>query len=119
MRGSVTDPTLAAQGLARLTEVVSSDVHGFAVERSGGTRLPLAQIGCDRIELTTLIDLAAQADEVMAVAATAELDTAIIELDGFACAVWLEGNLLFVLLCEAELAFNRLVAQVAAMTTKT
>ncbi len=116
---AVIDPTLAARTLARLTEVVQPGLRGFAIERGSGARLPLAQIGCDSIDLTTLTDLAAQADEVMAVAAAAELDAAITELDGLACAAWLEGNLLFVLLCEDELAFNRLVAQVAAMTTKT
>jgi hypothetical protein len=116
---AIIDPPLAARALARLTEVVGSGLVGFAVERGSGARLPLAQIGCDGIELATLTELAAQADEAIAVAATAELHAAITELDGCACAAWNEGHLLFVLLCEGDLAFNRLVAQVAAMTTQT
>jgi hypothetical protein len=115
---AIANPPLAARALARLHEVVRAGQLGFAIERAGGARLPLAQIGCDGIELTALTDLAAQADDVMAVARTAELDAAITEIDGYACASWLEDNVLFVLLCEGELAFNRLLAQVAAMTHK-
>ena len=55
----------------------------------------------------------------MAVAATVDLDAAIMELDGLACASWIEDGVLFVVLCDGELAFNRLLAQVAAMTTRT
>jgi hypothetical protein len=115
---AIASPSLAAAALARLHEVVRSDQRGFAIERAAGTKLPLAQLGCDGVELATLSDLAAQADEVMAVAATAELDAAITELDGYSCASWIEGDVLFVVACDGELAFNRLLAQVAAMTTK-
>lgn len=52
-------------------------------------------------------------------AATVDLGAAIMELDGLACASWIEDGVLFVVLCDGELAFNRLLAQVAAMTTRT
>jgi hypothetical protein len=116
---AIANPPLAARALARLRAVVRADQHGFAIERASGAKLPLAQLGCDGVDLALLADLAAQAHEVMAVATAVELDAAITELDGFACASWIEDNVLFVLLCNGELAFNRLLAQVAAMTTHT
>ena len=114
---AIENPSLAARALARLYDVIRADQFGFAIERASGAKLPLAQLGCDGIELAVLADLAAQAHEVMAVAAAVELDAAVTELDGFACASWIENNVLFVLLSDGELAFNRLLAQVAAMTT--
>jgi len=116
---AIANPPLAARALERLRAVVRADQRGFAIERASGAKLPLAQLGCDGVDLALLADLAAQAHEVMAVATAVELDAAITELDGFACASWIEDNVLFVLLCNGELAFNRLLAQVAAMTTHT
>jgi hypothetical protein len=114
---AIASPSLAARARDRLGEVVGKDQHGFAIERAPGAKLPLAQIGCEGIDVAALAELAAQADDVMAVAATAGVDLALAELDRFACASWVEHSVLFVLLCEGELAFNRLLAQVAAMTT--
>jgi hypothetical protein len=116
---AIANPALAARALARLRDVVRDEQLGFAIERAPGATLPLAQLGCDRVELAQFAALAALADEIMAVAATVDLDAAISELDGFAYASWIEDNMLFVLLCHGELAFNRLLAQVAAMTTPT
>ncbi|HET9625624.1 MAG TPA: hypothetical protein VFP84_29860, partial [Kofleriaceae bacterium] len=86
------------------------------LERARGAKVPLAQLGCEAIELEALTDLAVQADEVMAVATTVNIEVALAELGGLACASWIEDGLLFVLLCEGELAFNRLLAQVAAQS---
>jgi hypothetical protein len=116
---AIGNPPLAARALARLRDVIRSDQLGFAIERAPRARLPLAQLGCEHVDLAALADLAAQADEVMAVAATVNLDAAIMELDGLACASWIEDGVLFVVVCDGELAFNRLLAQVAAMTTRT
>jgi hypothetical protein len=58
------------------------------------------------------------ADEVMAVAATIDVQVALAQLGELACASWVEHDVLFVLLCDGELAFNRLLAQVATMTIK-
>ena len=116
---AIGNPELAARALARLHAVVRPGQLGFAIERAQPAKLPLAQLGCDGIELAVLADLAAQADEVMAVAATVEIHVAITEQGGVACARWVEDNVLFVLMCDGELAFNRLLAQAAAMTTRT
>jgi hypothetical protein len=116
---AIGNPRVAARALARLHEVVRTGQLGFAIERGPGAKLPVAQLGCEGVGLATLADYARQADEVMAVAATAELDAAIMELDRLACASWVEGDVLFVVVCDGELAFNRLLAQVAAMTTPT
>jgi len=113
---AIANPALAARALDRLHDVVRADQRGFAFERAPGAKLPLAQLGCEDTDLATLAELAAQADEVMAVAEFAEIDAAITELGGTACASWTEDNVLFVVLCEGDLAFNRLLAQVAAMT---
>jgi len=113
---AIGNPLLAAGARARLSEVVRPGQLGFAIERTPGAKLPLAQVGCEGVDLNLLSDLAAQADDVMAVAATVSVEAALTELDGFACACWTEGNVLFVLLCDGELAFNRLLAQVAVMT---
>lgn len=115
---AIGNPHLAARARARLAQVVRPDQLGFAMERVNGAKLPLAQIGCDGVDLAVLTELAAQADEVMAVASTVDIEVAMAELDGFACASWIEDNVLFVLLCDGELAFNRLLAHVATMTTR-
>jgi hypothetical protein len=116
---AIGNPLLAARALARLRDVIRGDQLGFAIERAPGAKLPLAQLGCEHVDLAALADLAVQADEVMAVAVTVNLDAAIMELDGLACASWIEDGVLFVVVCGGELAFNRLLAQVAAMTTRT
>ena len=112
---AIANPPLAARAMARLRDVVRDDQSGFAVERAGATKIPLAQIRCERVDLEALADLAMQATEVMAVAATVGIDVALAELEGLACASWVEADVVFVLLCDGELAFNRLLAQVAAM----
>jgi hypothetical protein len=109
---------LAVRALRRLGEVVRPGQRGFAVERTRGAKVPLAQIGCDNVDLAALADLATQAGEVMAVAATVNVAVALVQLDVLACASWVEDNVLFVLFCDGELAFNRLLAQMATMTNK-
>jgi hypothetical protein len=113
---AIANPALAAGALARLREVVRPDQRGFAIERARGGKIPLAQVGCEGIDLIALGDLAVQADEVMAVAETIDVQVSISQLGELACASWVERGILFVVLCDGELAFNRLVAQVAAMT---
>ncbi|MEO7732143.1 MAG: hypothetical protein ABIY55_14305, partial [Kofleriaceae bacterium] len=112
---AIGNPTLAARALARLRGLVRDGQRGFAVERSSVSKAPLAQVGCEGFDLVALADLAIQAEEVMAVAATIDIEISLAELGGLACASWAEDNVLFVLLCDGELAFNRLLAQVAAM----
>ena len=56
------------------------------------------------------------ADEVAALSAAGGVETAVSELDGGAAASWVEDDLLFVLLCNGELAFNRLLSHVASLT---
>lgn len=114
---AIANPALAARALERLHDVVRADQCGFAIERAAGIKLPLAQVGCDGVDLAELCALARLADDIMSVASTVELHAAISELDGLGYASWIEDNVLFVLLCDGELAFNRLVAQLAAMTT--
>jgi len=116
---ALANSALAARSLARLREVVRSDQRGFAIERTRGAKVPLAQVGCEAIDLVALGDLAIQADEVMAVAETVDVQLTLAQLGELACASWVEHGVLFVLLCEGELAFNRLLSQVAAMTIKT
>lgn len=113
---ALANPALTARALARLDALVRPGQCGFAVARTRGAKVPLAQLGCEALALDTLADLAIQADEVMAVAATVSIEVALAELGDLACASWTEDGLLFVLLCEGELAFNRLLAQVATMT---
>jgi hypothetical protein len=115
---AITNPGLAARAAARLREVVRPGQQGFAIERGRGAKVPLAQIGCETIDLMTLGDLAVHADEVTAVAETIGVTVALAQLDELACASYVEHDVLYVLLCDGELAFNRLLAQVAAMTIK-
>lgn len=113
---AIANPAGAARALHRLRTVVRDGQRGFAVERSGRSKVPLAQVGCEGTDLAALADLAIQAEEVMAVATTMDIEVALADLGGLACASWAEDNVLFVLLCDGELAFNRLLAQVAAMS---
>jgi hypothetical protein len=113
---AIANPTLAARALARLHALVQGELRGFAVERASSSKIPLAQLGCDGVAPMTLADLAIQAEEVMAVAATIDIEVALAELGSLACASWAEDNIVFVLLCDGELAFNRLLSKVAAMT---
>ena len=115
---AIAHPVLAARAAARLAQVVRGDQRGFAIERVTGARLPLAQIGCEGIDLAVLGDLAIQADEVMAVASTVGVTVALAELDGCACAAFCEDNVLFVLLCHDELAFNQLLAHCLSTAEK-
>jgi hypothetical protein len=113
---AIANPALAARALARLREVVRPDQRGFAIERLRGIKIPLAQLRCERVDMAQLGDLATHADEVMAVAETIGVEIALAQLGELACATWAEQDVLFVVLCDGELAFNRLVAQAAAMT---
>ncbi len=112
---AIANPSLAARARARLRELVRDGQRGFAVERGSSTKVPLAQVGCEGVDLVALADLAIQAEEVMAVAATIDIEVALAELGGLACASWAEENVVFVLLCDGDLAFNRLLAQIATM----
>lgn len=115
---AIASPVVAARAMVRLREVVRADQFGFAIERNRGSKVPVAQLHCEGMDLGALADLATYAGEVMAVTATMDVEVALAQLDALACASWIEGNLLFVLLCDGELAFNRLLAQAATMTNK-
>lgn len=114
---AIANPALAARARARLGAVVRAGQRGFAMERVDGAKLPLAQIGCEGIDLAVLGALATQADAVMAAASALGVEVALAELDGCACASFVEDSVLFVLLCHDELAFNQLLAHVATMST--
>lgn len=108
-------PDRAGRAAARLRAVALPGQGGLAIERGRG-RLPLAQQGCSALDLTALGDLARHADEIAALSAAVEVRVAVSELDGGAAASWVEDDLLFVLLCNGELAFNRLLSHVASLT---
>ncbi|MBC7978879.1 MAG: hypothetical protein H7138_28170 [Myxococcales bacterium] len=112
---AIASPTLAARARTRLRSLVRDGQRGFAVERGSSTKIPLAQVGCEGVDPVALADLAIQAEEVMVVAATIDIEVALAELGGLACASWAEENVMFVLLCDGDLAFNRLLAQIATM----
>ncbi|MGN6106088.1 MAG: hypothetical protein ACTHU0_13355 [Kofleriaceae bacterium] len=117
---AIANPARAASASARLRGAIGPCRRGLVIERTRGGRVPLAHIGCDELDLTTLSDLAIQSDEVAALGATVGVEVAVAELGErgeLACASWAERDELFVLLCDGELAFNRLLAHVAAMTT--
>ncbi|HEY0191099.1 MAG TPA: hypothetical protein VGC42_08250, partial [Kofleriaceae bacterium] len=111
---ALANPPLAVRGAARLAALVRPGQRGFVVEH--GARLPLAQIGCEGLPLAELADLAVQAAELVTVVSTIAVQLALAELGALACASWVEDGLLFVLLCDGELAFNRLLSQVAALS---
>jgi hypothetical protein len=112
---AIANPELAARARTRLREVVRPDQRGFAIERGRGAKIPLAHVGCEAVDLVALGDLAVHADEVTAVAQTVNVKVTLAQLGELACASWIERDVLFVLLCDGELAFNRLLAQMAAM----
>lgn len=109
-------PDAAARAKAKLDVLVPPGVRGFAIERTHGVRAPIAQVGCDDLELSLLGDLSVHADEIMSVAATADLKLAVVEFGELAFASWAEDNIRYVLLREGELAFNQLLAHVVATT---
>ncbi len=107
----------AVRAKTTLDVSMAAGLRGFAIERTHGMRAPIAQIGCETMDLTTLGDLSVHADEIMSVAATADLKVAVVEFRELAFASWAEDNIRYVLLREGELAFNQLLAHVAATTT--
>lgn len=113
---TVISPSAAARAKDVLEVVVGAGLCGFAIERTHGIRAPIAQIGCDLLDLTTLGDLSVHADEIMSVGATADLKLAVVEFGELAFASWAEDNLRYVLLRDGELAFNQLLAHVVATT---
>lgn len=104
--------------MARLREVVRADQLGSAIERNRGSKVTVAQLNCESMDVGPLADIATYAGEVMDVTATVEVKVALAQLGARVCASWIEGNMMFVLLCDGELAFNRLLAQTATMTNK-
>lgn len=116
---AVERPALAALAQARLREVVHAEQRGFAVARHSRSWIPIAQIGCEDMDLAVLGDLAAQAVEIATVTATVAIEITLVEFDGTACAIWSDDDTVFVLLYDGELAFNRLLAHAAMMTTHT
>ncbi len=113
---TLVNPEGAARAKAKLDEAMSAGLRGFAIERTHGVRAPIAQHGCDGMDLPVLGDLSVHADEIMAVAATADLKLAVVEFRELAFASWAEDNIRYVLLREGELAFNQLLAHVVATT---
>ena len=110
------NPSAAAKAGSTLDVVKASGLRGFAIERTHGVRAPIAQIGCDSLDLGTLGDLSAHSDEIMSVAAIADLKLAVVEFGELAFASWSEDNIRYVLLREGELAFNQLLAHVVSTT---
>lgn len=110
------NPSAAAKAESTLDVVKAAGLRGFAIERTHGVRAPIAQIDCDTLELTTLGDLSAHADEIMSVAAIADLKLAVVEFGELALASWSEDNIRYVLLRDGELAFNQLLAHVVSTT---
>lgn len=109
-------PAAAARAQEMLDGAMAPGLRGFAIERTHGVRAPVAQHGCDTLDLGTLGDLSVHADEIMAVAAIADLKLAVVEFGELAFASWAEDNIRYVLLREGELAFNQLLAHVVATT---
>lgn len=109
---TLVNPRAAVHAKDVLDVVVGAGLRGFAIERTHGIRAPIAQIGCDMLDLPTLSDLSVHADEIMSVGATANLKVAVVEFGEFAFASWAEDNLRYVLLRDGELAFNQMLAHV-------
>jgi hypothetical protein len=105
-------PRAASRAADALGLVVVPGLRGFAIERTHGMRAPIAQLGCDALELSALRDLAGHADEIMAVAGTAELKLAVVEFRELALASWTQDHIRYVLLRDGELAFNQLLAHI-------
>lgn len=113
---AIVNPARAHRAASRLRVTLGPAQRGLAIERAHGRKLPLAQIGCTNLELSTLQDLAAQADEVAILGATVGVEIAVMDLGDQACASWVEDDVLFVLLCAGDMAFNRMLAHTALLS---
>jgi hypothetical protein len=111
-------PAAAARALVTLRAALGPEQRGFAIQRTRDARLPLAQIGCEDLDLVEFADLATQANDVMTTASTVAIEVVVAMIGERACASWVQDDLLFLILCDGELAFNRLLAQVATLTTR-
>ncbi|MEZ4401357.1 MAG: hypothetical protein R3B06_15135 [Kofleriaceae bacterium] len=109
---ALSKPALAGAAETTLARVATSDQRGFAIRR--GAKFPLAQLRCEDLSLEALTDIVVQAEEVTALSATLAIEVTVTDLGGVACATWTRDEVLYVLLSDGELAFNRLLAQMAA-----
>ena len=109
------DPERTAKALAMLRSVAVPPLRGLALQRAPGGRVPIAHLGCEHLELSTLIAIARQADELLSVASIADLHMAVLEMDDLSFAAWGQDAVRYVLLCEGNLAFNRLLAHVVSL----
>jgi len=114
----IEEPARAHAAAARLRATLRDGERGLAL-RARAPALPIAQIGCEALDLPTLADLIAQATEATAIAMTLGVEVIVSELGDLACATWADDGVLFVVVREGELAFNRLLAQVAQGATTT
>ncbi|HEX4386450.1 MAG TPA: hypothetical protein VH083_26025 [Myxococcales bacterium] len=107
-------PDLSAMAESGLRAAVGYGTRGFAVDRTQSGRTPLAQIGCEDHDAASLADLALDLEAALV---TAPL--AVAQIDDLACAGWADDKILYVLICDGDLAFNRLLAHVARTTNPT
>lgn len=111
------EPARTAQALAVLESVRAPNESALALLRVGSGRVPIAQIGCEHLELARLVAMARQVDELLAVASIADLRVAVLELEDLAFAAWGNESIRYVLFCQGALAFNRLLSHVVSSTT--
>lgn len=109
------DPERSAKALAVLRATSTPKQRALALQRAAGGRVPIAHLGCEQLELSALIVISRQADELLSVASIADLRMAVLEMDDLSFAAWGQDAVRYVLLCEGKLAFNRLLAHVVAL----
>jgi hypothetical protein len=98
----------------RLAVVMLGGQLGFTVRVD--ELAPIAHVGCDDLDLESLIDLGAQAREVVTLGEAAAARGIIAVLADSTSATWREDRFLHVIVDRDENAFGRLVSQLATIT---
>jgi hypothetical protein len=106
-------PDAVAAVNERLAAVVLRGQCGFAVALDDDGRMPVAHVNCDELTVDRIADIASQACELMALGSVVKGQGIVAVLDTFACAIWRDPSFLHVIIDGEDLAFSRLVAQLA------
>jgi hypothetical protein len=112
---AIETPGVVASLTDRLAGALRRPQRAFAVACDANDLTPHAQIACDDLGVDAMFELVTQARELVALGAIAGARGIVAALDRFAYAVWREEAFIYVVVDSDELAFNRLISQLATI----
>jgi hypothetical protein len=115
---ALAEPSQAVDVHQRLAKYVYSGQRALAVTFESTGRTPLAHLRCDDLDVHLLFELIEQIHELMVLSTAARGQGLVAALGRFSCAAWVEQGILYIVLDDDDLAFNRLVSPLVTATVQ-